>query len=94
MLSSGNSNVDVCVNNLLKISRGEVPYERLKGVCFSQLDGPATTAGQEIVEDIQWMLAIYEPRAKIESVELVPDDAQNGQFTIRANISTQGATNQ
>lgn len=91
MLSKGNSNTAVCVNNLLKISRGEVPYERLKGVNFSQLDGPATTAGQEMIEDIEWMLSIYEPRAKVESIVLKPDNAQLGQFTIQANISTQGA---
>ena len=46
MLSKGNSDIAVCVNNLLKTSRGEVPYERLKGVNFSLLDGPASTAGQ------------------------------------------------
>lgn len=92
MLSKGNSNTAVCVNNLLKTSRGEVPLERLKGVNFSLLDGPATTAGQEMIEDIEWMLRVYEPRAKVESIELVPDDAQNGHFTIKANITTQGAT--
>ena len=92
MLSKGNSDIAVCVNNLLKISRGEVPYERLKGVNFSLLDGPASTAGQEMIEDIEWMLSIYEPRAKVDGVQLIPDDAQNGRFTIKANISTQGAT--
>lgn len=91
MLSKGNSDAAVCANNLLKISRGEVPYERLKGVSFSQLDGPITTAGQNLVDDAEWMLSIYEPRAKSE-VKLIPDDAQNGQFTIQATISTKGAT--
>ena len=88
MRSSGNSRMEVCIDNLLKISRGEVPYERLKGVSFSQMDGPVTTAGQDIVEDAEWMLNVYEPRAKVESIDLIPIDAQNGQFEIKANIST------
>ena len=49
MLSKGNSDIAVCVNNLLKTSRGEVPYERLKGVNFSLLDGPTTDA--ELIRD-------------------------------------------
>lgn len=92
MRSSGNSKTEVCIDNLLKISRGEVPYERLKGIGFSELDGPVTTAGQDIIEDAEWMLSVYEPRAKVDSIGLVPIDAQNGQFEIKANISTRGGT--
>lgn len=91
MLSSGNSNTAVCVNNLLKISRGEVPYERLKGVNFSGIDGPATTASEELTADLEWMLGVYEPRAVVDNISITPTDAQNGQFTISAEISAREA---
>lgn len=87
MLSSGNSNAAVCVNNLLKISRGEVPYERLKGVNFSGIDGPATTASEDLIADLEWMLNVYEPRAVVDKIALAPLDAQNGHFAIEAEIS-------
>lgn len=88
MLSKNNSNAAVCVNNLIQIARGEVPYDRVKGVNFGRIDGPNAQAIDEIVEDAEWMLDTYEPRAAIDSVEVTPTDAQNGHFAIIANINT------
>lgn len=88
MRSKGNGNPAVCVTNLLKISRGENPYERLKGVSFAQIDAPVSQAGGEIVEDAEWMLGTYEPRAQVDSITLAADDAENGQFRIEAEITT------
>ena len=88
MLSANNSNPAVCVNNLIQIARGEVPYDRVKGIGFAQLDVPAGQAADEIVEDAEWMLGTYEPRAEIDSVEVTPTDAQNGHFSVVANINT------
>ena len=88
MLSKNNSNPAVCVNNLIKIARGEVPYDRVKGISFAQLDTPIAQAADEIIEDAEWMLDTYEPRAEIDSIEVTPTDAPNGHFTIAANINT------
>lgn len=88
MLSKNNSNPAVCVNNLIQIARGEVPYDRVKGISFAQLDAPVAQATDEIVEDAEWMLDTYEPRAEIDSIEVTPTDAQNGHFAIIANINT------
>jgi phage baseplate assembly protein W len=88
MLSKGNSNPAVCVNNLIQITRGENPYDRVKGVSFSKIDGPATTAADSLAEDAEWMIETYEPRAEVESIDVTADDARNGQFTITANIKT------
>lgn len=88
MLSKNNSNPAVCVNNLIQIARGEVPYDRVKGVSIAHIDAPITQAIDDIVEDAEWMLSTYEPRAEIESVEVTPTAAQDGNFAIKANINT------
>lgn len=88
MLSKNNSNPAVCVNNLIQIARGEVPYDRVKGISVAQIDSPRFRATDEIAEDAEWMLSTYEPRAEIENVEVTPTDAQAGHFAIKANINT------
>ena len=88
MLSKNNSNPAVCVNNLIQIARGEVPYDRVKGISFAQLDKPIAQSADEIVEDTKWMLDTYEPRAEIESVEVTPTEVSNGHFAITAKINT------
>ena len=88
MLSKNNSNPAVCINNLIRIARGEVPYDRVKGVNFAPLDVPIVQAIDEITDDAEWMLNTYEPRAKIDGIEVTPTDAMNGHFTIAANIKT------
>ena len=91
MLSKNNSNPAVCINNLLQIARGEVPYDRIKGISFAQIDGPAAQATEGIEEDAEWMLETYEPRVQVEEIEVTPTDAQNGHFAINATINTKEA---
>ena len=88
MLSKNNSKPSICVNNLIQIARGEVPYDRVKGVSTAQLDRPIAQSPDEMVGDVEWMLSVYEPRAVIESVEATPADTQNGHFAIKATINT------
>lgn len=87
MLKKNNSNPAVCVNNLIKIARGEVPYDRVKGVSFAQIDTPISQSTDEIAEDAEWMLGTYEPRAEIENIEVAATDAPNGHFEIKATIT-------
>lgn len=89
MLSNNNSNPAVCINNLLQISRGEVPYDRVKGVQSSWIDAPAEQARDGMVEDAEWMLETYEPRAEVKSVEITADDPAVGHFTLKATINTE-----
>ena len=46
MLAKGNGDKRVCVNNLLAIVRGEVPYDRIRG-----LDGLGITVTQDETND-------------------------------------------
>lgn len=91
MLSKNNSNPAVCISNLLQIARGEVPYDRIKGISFAQVDGPISQAADELVEDAEWMLKTYEPRVQTEEIEVYPTDAQNGRYSIKVTINTKEA---
>ena len=88
MKKTGNGNPAICVTNLLRISRGENPYERLKGVSFAKIDAPASQASADIIEDAEWMLGTYEPRAQVDSLTMTADDSESGQCRISAEIST------
>ena len=39
MKGSGNGNPAICANNLVRISRGEIPFDRIKGVRLAELTG-------------------------------------------------------
>ncbi len=85
MRASGNGNVGVCADNLLKIVRGENPYERVKGLNPRSIDRPFTEAEAEIAQEAEWCLNHYEPRAAIEGVTV--DMAVNGDFVVNATIA-------
>ena len=90
MRAKNNSNPAICVNNLLQIARGEVPYERIKGVAAAQIDSPASEACDDMSEDASWMVEAYEPRAQVDSIK-VDTDGPLGNFRFTANIKTKEA---
>lgn len=86
MKSNGNGEVSTCVQNLLAIVRGEVPYDRLRGLDPRVIDKPAGEAAAEAIEDAEWMLGVYEPRAVVQDINVETDDASGGSFTVTAKI--------
>jgi hypothetical protein len=62
MLASGNSAPEVCASNLLKITRYEVPYDRIKGMPADLWDMPADEAAVVFVEEGMYNIETYEPR--------------------------------
>lgn len=85
MRASGNGSPDVCAANLLLTFRGEVPYERVKGLDPRLMDKPVTAAEPEIKQDAEWLLETYEPRAEVQRITLEPRDTGGG-FTVTAEI--------
>nr|DAK52516.1 MAG TPA: lysozyme [Caudoviricetes sp.] len=85
MRASGNGSTDVCASNLLLTFRGEVPYERVKGLDPRLMDKPVTTAEPEIRQDAEWLLETYEPRAEVQRVTLEPIDTGGG-YTVTVEI--------
>lgn len=90
MRASGNGDVTVCAGNLLRLFRGEVPYERVKGLDPRMIDRPAVTVAPEIQQDARWLLETYEPRAIVSSITVDGEDAVNGGLRITANLEGEG----
>ena len=86
MKAKGNGTPEQCVQNLILITRGEVPYERIKGIDGDLIDSPAATAGDDMVADAEWLLNTYEPRVQVNSIEANENDGV-GDFGIVADIS-------
>lgn len=71
MRRTGNANPMVCANNLLHLFRGEVPYERVKGMDPRVIDQPTPDAEAEIIQDAEWLLGTYEPRVQVNDISVV-----------------------
>lgn len=80
MLKSGNSNVLLCADNLIRTIRGEVPNERMKGIDASVIDQPVQQARMAFEKDLTWVLGNYEPRLDIQTVEPEQISALYGEF--------------
>ena len=81
MKASGNAAPETCVQNLLKTIRGEVPYERIKGIDRTLIDKPS-----DLAADVEFVVETYEPRVRLSSSDLVALVAQTGDFELRASI--------
>lgn len=87
MRATGNGTPRVCANNLLQITRGEVPFERVKGLDPRMIDRPHSIAEAEIQQDAEWLLETYEPRVDVNAISIDPSDATAGGFAITADIN-------
>ena len=86
MKASGNATPETCVQNLLKTIRGEVPYERIKGIDRTLIDKPSGAAANDLAADVEFVVETYEPRVRLSSSDLVALVAQTGDFELRASI--------
>ena len=68
MRESGNGNPETCAFNILRMSRGEVAYERIKGVDGALIDAPATTAAGAAEADAIRQIEIFEPRMEVDDI--------------------------
>lgn len=86
MRAHGNGDKRVCTGNLLATVRGEVPFDRIRGVDSAVVDVPASAAEAAVKRDTAWMLETYEPRAKVKSIQVVTSGESAGSFTVTADI--------
>ena len=87
MRAKGNGNPDVCASNLLRITRGEVPYERIKGLDARLIDRPIGEAEAEAQQDAEWLLETYEPRVEVGAINIAPSESISGGFSVIADIT-------
>ena len=90
MRATGNGAPQVCVNNLLRTFRGEVPFERVKGLDPRMIDRPILASDAQLRQDADWLVETYEPRAKVKTVTVEQSAAINGGFVITAEIEDRG----
>lgn len=90
MKGEGNGDIKICVSNLLQMYRGEVPYERVKGMNPQLLDQPVVTVIPEIQRDIMWLIGTYEPRADLESVLVTPTESTDNGLIITTKLKGEG----
>ena len=64
MKASGNGTPQTCVQNLLKTIRGEVPYERIKGIDRTLIDKPSQTELAALAAET----GNFELRASIDNI--------------------------
>lgn len=80
MKAHGNSNPETCASNLLRIVRGEVPYDRVRGRDGALVDQPNAT--DEATADAEWLLETYEPRVEVEGIEGNTEAVASGDFSM------------
>lgn len=73
MLAHGNGTRQQCAANLVKTVRGEVPFERTKGIDRQLFDQPAADPNV-IKADVSWTISIYEPRITRTTVTVTQAD--------------------
>lgn len=86
MLANGNGKTQLCVQNLLRLFRGEVPYERVKGLDPRMIDKPIIEAEPQMRQDAEWLIETYEPRATINGITVSATDAVGGGFVVDADV--------
>lgn len=86
MRASGNGNKFRCVENLLAIIRGEVPYDRLRGLNPRLIDLPAPDGQSQLKQDAAWLVETYEPRAVLTGITVENSGAYTGNFAVKAEI--------
>lgn len=84
MKAHGNGTPETCASNLLRIVRGEVSYDRVRGMDASLIDSPNAT--DEAVADAEWVLDTYEPRVNVEGAEASHDESA-GDFSELLSIT-------
>ena len=87
MRATGNGSADVCVSNLLRTARGEVPFERVKGLDPRVIDRPISEAQGSIRQDAEWLISTYEPRVTVNSINIEQDAGTAAGFIVTADVT-------
>lgn len=89
MKAHRNGAPDTCAANLLRIIRGEVPFDRVRGRNGALIDKP--NSGDEAAADAEWLLETYEPRVSVENAEAMAE-AVAGEFYTNVTIKRKEET--
>ena len=90
MKSSGNGEPMQCVANLLRITRGECPYDRIKGIDPTLIDQPTEIVAPLMQAEAKWLIKVYEPRVNADEVDISAIASQNGIFALNVDATVTG----
>lgn len=90
MKASGNGEPMQCVANLLRITRGECPYDRIKGIDPTLIDQPTEIVAPLMQAEAKWLIKTYEPRVNADSVDISAITSQNGSFALNVDATVTG----
>lgn len=86
MKASGNGLPQRCAYNILRTVRGEVAYERTKGIDGSLVDAPAASAAPEAISDATRQLEIFEPRISVDNIDIAGALAETGNMLLNVTM--------
>lgn len=72
MQASGNDDVMLCIANLFSMRRGEIAYNRVKGIDQDIIDEDIMNAEIDLIEDAEFVVDQFEPRADIDNMSIDP----------------------
>lgn len=84
MLKNGNSNPDVCINNLLAMREMEVPLDRMRGMRSDMIDRAVDI--EDIESDMLETISVYEPRSNVDDIDV--SVGYDGDIEINLEISS------
>ncbi len=90
MLGSGNGKPMQCVANLLRITRGECVYDRIKGMDPELIDMNSDIAMPLMAAEAKWLIKTYEPRVDVNSIDMQELIASEGGFALNVNANITG----
>lgn len=90
MKANGNGEPMQCVANLLRITRGECPYDRIKGIDPTLIDQPTEIVVPLMRAEAKWLINTYEPRVNADEVDINAIASQNGNFALTVDATVIG----
>ena len=90
MKASGNGEPMQCVANLLRITRGECPYDRIKGIDPTLIDQPTEIVAPLMQAEAKWLIKTYEPRVNADDININAITSQNGSFALNVDATVTG----
>lgn len=70
MKSFGNGDPQICVQNILNITRGQAPYLRGMGLDDTLYDKPIEEVKPLVIADAEEQIETYEERVNIENIDV------------------------
>lgn len=86
MKSTGNGTPQTCLQNILRMRRGEVRLDYMRGIDPSITDKPVTEAVPLLRANGYWLAANYEPRIVLNGIG-TPDMLAHGEFELNTSCS-------